>query len=63
MIIIDNERVLRCYEGMCEKPWTKKQIHNMLTYRKRIGMKEEWLILKCAYNMWIANHDFDKEPK
>lgn len=53
--------VFKLYNGMCDKPFTKKQIQNMLTYRKKNNMLQEWLDLKTAYSMWVVNHNFDKE--
>jgi|JTFP01.1.fsa_nt_gb hypothetical protein len=55
------EHVINIYSGMCNKPFTKKQIQNMLTYRKKNNMLQEWLDLKTAYSMWVVNHNFDKE--
>lgn len=63
MIITDWVTVDRQYKWMCEKSFTKKQIQNMLTYRKRNNLLQEWLDLKIAYDMWVVNHDFNKESK
>lgn len=61
MIDADLVNVDRQYKWMCEKPFTKKQIQNMLTYRKRNNLRQDWLELKIAYDMWVVNHGFYKE--
>lgn len=63
MIKADWVSVNDWYKNMCEKSFTKKQIQNMLTYRKRNNLLQEWLDLKIAYDMWVVNHDFNKESK
>lgn len=61
MITPDWDRVIHKYNSMCEKTFTKKQIQNMLTYRKRNKLLEEWLELRIAYDMWVANNDWCKD--
>lgn len=63
MVIPDWVSVIEKYNGMCEKPFTKKQIQNMLTYRKRNNLLQEWLELKIAYDMWVVNNDWKKDSE
>lgn len=61
MIEINQDLVNTYYESLCEKSWTGKQIRNYLHYRKKHGMKIEWLSFKCAYAMWQINHEGQDE--